>query len=80
MAEKGIDITREHPKRWTDSMLRSADVVVTMGCGDTCPFVPGRRYEDWPLADPAGQPLEAVRAVRDEIERRVRQLLSDLGV
>ena len=80
MAEKGIDITREHPKRWTDSMLRSADVVVTMGCGDTCPFVPGRRYEDWSLADPAGQPLEAVRAVRDEIEKRVRQLLSDLGV
>ena len=79
MAEKGIDITREHPKRWTDSMLHSADVVVTMGCGDTCPFVPGRRYEDWPLADPAGQPLEAVRAVRDEIEKRVRQLLSDLG-
>ena len=80
MAEKGIDITREHPKRWTDSMLHNADVVVTMGCGDTCPFVPGRRYEDWPLADPAGQPLEAVRAVRDEIEKRVRQLLSDLGV
>ncbi len=80
MAEKGIDITREHPKRWTDSMLESADVVVTMGCGDTCPFVPGRRYEDWPLADPAGQPLAAVRAVRDDIEKRVRQLLSDLGV
>ena len=55
-------------------------MVVTMGCGDTCPFVPGRRYEDWPLADPAGQPLEAVRAVRDEIEGRVRQLLRDLGV
>ncbi len=61
-------------------MLQSADVVVTMGCGDTCPFIPGRRYEDWPLADPAGQPLEAVRPVRDEIEVRVRQLLSNLGV
>ena len=80
MAEKGIDITREHPKRWTDSMLQSADVVVTMGCGDSCPFVPGRRYEDWPLADPAGQPLEVVRQVRDGIENRVRQLLSDLGI
>ncbi|MDT5368377.1 MAG: hypothetical protein QOC62_2808 [Mycobacterium sp.] len=79
MAEKGIDITREYPKRWTDDMLRTADVVVTMGCGDTCPFIPGRRYEDWPLPDPAGQPLEAVRLVRDEIEVRVRRLLSDLG-
>jgi len=80
MAEKGIDITREYPKRWTDDMLRTADVVVTMGCGDTCPFIPGRRYEDWPLPDPAGQPLEAVRLVRDEIEVRVRRLLSDLGL
>jgi arsenate reductase (thioredoxin) len=80
MAEKGIDITREYPKRWTDDMLRTADVVVTMGCGDTCPFIPGRRYEDWPLPDPAGHPLEAVRLVRDEIEVRVRRLLSDLGL
>ena len=80
MAEKGIDITREYPKRWTDDMLRTADVVVTMGCDDTCPFIPGRRYEDWPLPDPAGQPLEAVRLVRDEIEVRVRRLLSDLGL
>jgi arsenate reductase (thioredoxin) len=80
MAEKGIDITREYPKRWTDDMLRTADVVVTMGCGDICPFIPGRRYEDWPLPDPAGQPLEAVRLVRDEIEVRVRRLLSDLGL
>jgi arsenate reductase (thioredoxin) len=80
MAEKGIDITREYPKRWTDDMLRTADVVVTMGCGDTCPFIPGRRYEDWPLPDPAGQPLEAVRLVRDEIEVRVRRLLSDFGL
>jgi protein-tyrosine-phosphatase len=80
MAEKGIDITAQRPKRWTDAMLREADVVVTMGCGDTCPFVPGRRYLDWPLADPAGQPLEAVRPVRDDIEVRVRQLLGELGV
>jgi protein-tyrosine-phosphatase len=80
MAEKGIDITEQQPKRWTDAMLHQADVVVTMGCGDTCPYVPGRRYLDWPLADPAGQPLEAVRPVRDEIEQRVRQLLGELGV
>jgi protein-tyrosine-phosphatase len=80
MAEKGIDITAQQPKRWTDAMLHEADVVVTMGCGDTCPYVPGRRYVDWPLADPAGQPLEAVRPVRDDIERRVRQLLGELGV
>lgn len=80
MAEKGIDITAEHPKRWTGDIVEAADVVVTMGCGDTCPFIPGRRYEDWQLPDPAGQPLEAVRPVRDEIETRVRQLLSELGV
>jgi protein-tyrosine-phosphatase len=80
MAEKGIDITAQQPTRWTDAMLHEADVVVTMGCGDTCPYVPGRRYVDWPLADPAGQPLEAVRPVRDEIEARVRQLLGELGV
>jgi arsenate reductase (thioredoxin) len=80
MAEKGIDIATEHPKRWTDQMVQAADVVVTMGCGDTCPYVPGRRYEDWELPDPAGQPLEAVRPIRDEIEQRVRQLLAELGV
>jgi arsenate reductase len=80
MAERGIDITGQQPKRWTDAMLQRADIVVTMGCGDTCPYVPGRRYVDWPLPDPAGQPLEAVRPVRDEIERRVRQLLGELGV
>ena len=78
MAEKGIDITGQQPKRLSEAMLQEADVVVTMGCGDTCPYVPGRRYVDWPLADPAGQPLDAVRPVRDEIEQRVRQLLGEL--
>jgi protein-tyrosine-phosphatase len=80
MAEKRIDITGEHPKRWTDDMVEAADVVVTMGCGDTCPFIPGRRYEDWTLPDPAGQPVDAVRVVRDEIETRVRELLVSLDV
>lgn len=79
MAEKGIDITAEEPKRWTNDMVEAADVVVTMGCADTCPFIPGRRYEDWALPDPAGQPIEAVRPIRDEIENRVRQLLVELG-
>jgi arsenate reductase (thioredoxin) len=80
MAEKGIDISAEHPKHWTTDMLEAADVVVTMGCGDACPVLPGRRYEDWTLVDPAGQTLEAIRPIRDEIERRVRTLLSELGV
>jgi protein-tyrosine-phosphatase len=80
MAEKRIDIAGEQPKRWTDEMVEAADVVVTMGCGDTCPFIPGRRYEDWTLPDPAGQPVDAVRPVRDEIEARVRELLVSLGV
>ena len=78
MREVGIDIAAEHPKPWTDDVLRAADVVVTMGCGDTCPYYPGTRYEDWPLDDPAGQPIEAVRPIRDEIERRVRALLDEL--
>jgi arsenate reductase len=80
MAEVGIDIGCGQPRRWTDADLDAADVVVTMGCGDTCPFVPGTRYDDWPLDDPAGQGIEAVRPIRDEIERRVRTLLADLGV
>jgi protein-tyrosine-phosphatase len=80
MAENGIDITAEQPKRWTEDMVQSADVVVTMGCGDNCPFIPGRRYEDWTLPDPAGQAVDAVRPIRDEIEDRVRQLLSELGI
>lgn len=78
MAEVGIDIAGESPHRWTDEIVRAADVVVTMGCGDTCPVFPGKRYEDWELTDPAGQPIGVVRGVRDEIERRVRLLLDDL--
>jgi len=80
MADVGIDIARELPKPWTDDMVRAADVVVTMGCGDACPFVPGKRYEDWELDDPAGRDLEAVLPIRDEIGRRVRHLLESLGV
>jgi arsenate reductase len=80
MAEVGIDITNEFPKPWTDEIVRAADVVVTMGCGDACPLFPGKRYIDWELDDPAGQDVEAVRPIRDEIEQRVRQLLSELGV
>jgi arsenate reductase len=80
MAEKRIDITTEQPKRWTMDMLEAVDVVITMGCGDSCPVLPGRRYEEWVLADPAGQPLAAIRPIRDEIEQRVRTLLDQLGV
>ena len=80
MAEVGIDITEEFPKPWTDEIVRAADVVITMGCGDACPIFPGKRYEDWPLDDPAGQDVRAVRPIRDEIERRVRILLDSLGV
>ncbi|MDP1820522.1 MAG: arsenate reductase ArsC [Acidimicrobiales bacterium] len=80
MAEVGIDIASEQPTQWTADMVGSADVVVTMGCGDACPYVPGTRYEDWPLDDPAGRGVEAVRPIRDEIEQRVRTLLTDLGV
>jgi arsenate reductase (thioredoxin) len=80
MAEVGIDISQQYPKQWTDDVVRSADVVVTMGCGDTCPIFPGKRYEDWVLEDPAGLGVESVRPIRDEIERRVRGLLVDLGV
>ena len=75
MKEVGIDITGQRPKLWTDQTVGAADVVVTMGCGDTCPVLPGKRYLDWELDDPAGMPVEGVRPVRDEIERRVRGLL-----
>jgi protein-tyrosine-phosphatase len=80
MAEVGIDITEEFPKPWTDEIVRAADVVVTMGCGDACPLFPGKRYEDWELDDPAGQSVDAVRPIRDEIEQRVRALLTSLDV
>jgi len=80
MAEVGIDISTERPRVWTIDQIEAVDVVVTMGCGDTCPFVPGTRYEDWPLDDPAGQELDAVRAIRDQIAHRVRALLAELEV
>jgi arsenate reductase len=80
MAEVGIDITAAVPHRWVDADLRRADILVTMGCGDMCPFFPGPRYVDWPLDDPAGRPIEIVRGIRDEIERRVRALMTELGI
>jgi len=80
MAELGIDISGEFPKPWTDEIVRAADVVITMGCGDACPIFPGKRYEDWELEDPAGLGVDAVRPIRDEIEARVQGLLADLGV
>ena len=73
MAERGIDISGEYPKPWTDEIVRAADVVITMGCGDACPVFPGKRYEEWVLTDPAGLDVAAVRPVRDDIERRVRR-------
>ena len=80
MAERGIDIAGEYPKPWTDEVVRAADVVVTMGCGDACPVFPGTRYTNWDLDDPAGLDLAAVRPIRDDLERRVRALLDELGV
>ena len=78
MAEVGIDISSEHPKPWTDEIARAADVIVTMGCGDACPVFPGKRYEDWTLDDPAGQSIDVVRTIRDDIETRVRALVTSL--
>lgn len=78
MAEEGIDITTEIPKVLTDAAVQEADVVVTMGCGDECPFYPGKRYQDWVLDDPAGQDLDVVRPIRDEIRRRVEHLMKEL--
>ena len=78
MAEEGIDIANNTPKVLTTEAVQGSDVVITMGCGDTCPFFPGKRYEDWVLEDPAGQGIESVRKIRDEIKKRVEDLLSDL--
>jgi arsenate reductase len=78
MAEVGIDITAEQPKILTTEAVKASDVVITMGCGDTCPFYPGKRYEDWVLDDPAGQGIEVVRPIRDEIRRRVEHLIEEL--
>jgi len=78
MAEVGIDIAHNVPKILTPESVQSSDVVITMGCGDACPFYPGKRYEDWVLEDPAGQGIEKVREIRDEIKRRVEELLSDI--
>ena len=78
MAEVGIDIRTEFPKPWTDEIVRAADVVVTMGCGDACPVYPGKRYEDWVLDDPEGLGVDSVRPIRDEIRRRVEQLMEEM--
>ena len=79
MREIGVDVSREFPKPLTGAMVRAADVVITMGCGDACPIYPGKRYEDWELEDPAGKDLETVRRIRDEIAGRVRALLQQLS-
>ncbi|MCF4120330.1 arsenate reductase ArsC [Antribacter sp. KLBMP9083] len=80
MLEKGIDIRAEQPKILTNEAVQASDAVITMGCGDACPYYPGKRYEDWVLQDPAGQGIEAVRPIRDEIEKRIRGLLAELDV
>jgi len=78
MAEVGIDIATQYPKPWTDEIVRAADVVITMGCGDACPIFPGKRYEDWELDDPAGLGIEAIRPIRDQIRTRVQRLVASL--
>ena len=80
MAEVGIDISAEYPKPWTDEVVRAADAVITMGCGDACPIFPGKRYEEWVLDDPAGHDVAVVRPIRDDLEKRVLTLLHELGV
>lgn len=80
MAEVGVDISAEIPQPWADEIVRAADIVVTMGCGDACPVFPGKRYVDWEIDDPSGKSVEEVRPIRDEIELRVRGLLAELGV
>lgn len=79
MAEAGIDISTEFSKPWTDEFILAADVVITLGCGDACPLLPGRHYEDWELDDPAGRPLEEVRVIRDEIRDHVATLIEKLA-
>ncbi len=80
MQERGIDISGAQPRPWTDDVLRTVDVVVTMGCGDTCPVYAGKRYVDWEIPDPAGRSVDDVRPIRDDIEQRVRALLEELGI
>ena len=80
LSEVGLDVTKEFPKPLTDEVVRAVDVVITMGCGDACPIYPGKRYLDWDLDDPAGQGLDAVRPIRDEIDRRVKELVAELTV
>jgi arsenate reductase len=79
MRELGIDLSERTPQRLTDELAQHADVVVTMGCGDACPYIPGKRYLDWDLADPKGRPLEEVRTTRDDIARRVEELVGELA-
>jgi protein-tyrosine-phosphatase len=79
MGELGVDISKEFPKPITDEVVKAADAVITMGCGDACPIYPGKRYEDWEVRDPAGEDLETVRTIRDEIDGRVRRLLDELS-
>jgi protein-tyrosine-phosphatase len=78
MTEIGVDMSEEFPRPLTDEVVRAADVVITMGCGDACPIYPGKRYEDWELDDPAGRSLESVRRIRDEIDERVQRLVTEL--
>jgi arsenate reductase len=78
LTERGIELSEPYPKPLSDSVVRAADVIITMGCGDACPIYPGKRYQDWDVADPAGQPLEVVRDIRDDIQARVTTLLQQI--
>lgn len=80
LAERGINLTEAYPKPLTNDVVRAADVIVTMGCGDTCPIFPGKRYLDWNVPDPSGQPIDTVRDIRDDIQARVSKLLRELGI
>ena len=80
MTEVGIDITSQTPTKLTEEMAKNSDVIVTMGCGDECPYYPGKRYDDWPLDDPAGQSLDVVRRIRDDIQHRVQALVTELKI